>query len=312
MRFCQSKGLLAICILSLLCLSPEPGLSQQQSNGSQQDASTLTQKDIGSLEPLWSAGIKATVPEDAQQMGSNFGLALTEKRAIVLYCTRSETRNCPTGHLVSYDLKSGKRQRSIEWDRANSLESPYLYGNGSKGVFVYDLNQFFEYDEDLRLTHSLSLPKGMGLAPKPSFGYGRWATQLGRDCRINDVSRFDLNSKSVLVTGCGAAVGVIDQNGGVLFAERSSATPAWVSAFSEDGNRFVVERINVVIEPPLREHRGFSLYDLYEGHARELSFEILPQKNMRYAPLTSALTPSGELLAVIDDGALRVYRLPDR
>jgi hypothetical protein len=158
------------------CLATSiPGIGQEQ-------AAQIT------LHAEWIVELK-TLVRSAEVFGYVAGVAVTNNRAVisfVSFCANSRpTTDCITIHLASFDRSTGRIRESIEI-KPNKLYSyaPQLLEATATTFLAQQANELTEYNDRLKPTNHIRLPRGMSVVLQPGYAHG-WAETAQSDCATN-------------------------------------------------------------------------------------------------------------------------------
>ena len=234
---------------------------------------------------------------------------------VFIALTRDDEANGqrPLYRLRAFDLKTGRLSSSLDvpFPRAQFAEVPNIYASSPKSVVLEFEESLVEYDKSLKARGRMNLPKGRGLRQAPAYGYGDWVAVTATECHT-PITAFYLNLEEELITGCEHEMGVLDQNGKLIFAERYKRDRIGEPQIAADGKRFVVELLDPDKSgdpppPPWRNPPAYVLYDLRGDGPRRISFSTLPRKLGFEAATLSA---DGMTLALYSGNRISLYRLP--
>jgi hypothetical protein len=304
-------------ILDAICLgqsvTPVPSIKQWNTRGQ-----PLSIEPVPPLVPVWSVDIQAA-KHAATPTSFTFtmGAGLTDKIVVVLSCLNTaEHAACGMAQLLSFDAKTGKFLNSLEWSRSPSPPGPRsdlgLFSNSMETFLVEDNGALTEYNDAFKSTNHVKLPRGFVPSLSRAYGYWDWAETTKTTCKGDGVSVYELNENRKLIIGCGNEVGVLNENWQLLFAELYVA-PINVGSpvFSLDGNRFILMATRDHAEPPSHQVMSYMLYDVHPSaqNPRQIVFSVNAGTPANL-PVWISLSPNGTMFAVIEQGTLSIYRLP--
>jgi hypothetical protein len=216
--------------------------------------------------------------------------------------------------LRALDLRTGRLSSSLDvsFPRTQFAAVPNIYASSPESVALEFEGSLVEYDKRLKARGRMNLPKGRGLRQAPAYGYGDWAAVTATECHT-PITAFFLNLEEELITGCEHEMGVLDQNGKLIFAERYKRDRIDEPQIAADGKRFLFELLDPDKSgdpppPPWRNPPAYVLYDLHGDGPRRISFSTLPRKLGFEAATLSA---DGRTLALYSANRISLYRLPD-
>jgi len=266
------------------------------------------------LVAVWAIDFD-TLPGVKGQLGDLAGIALTSNIVVVSYCSSSAAiPGCGTHNLISLDLKTGKFLSSISRPGVNPNLYPLIYAGTAKTFLIEFDGHLTEYDEALKPTQDVILPRGTSLSLRRT-GYsfsGIWLNLTKTKCTQPDV--YALNERWELIVGCGHEVAVTEEKGDLLFAQTFfDPYTVGAAAFSHDGTRFVLGAgLNYPGDPPLHANVGYLLYDLNGKTPREILFDIETNTGRKIGPWVHSigLSPDGTMFGIERRGKLWMYNLP--
>lgn len=269
----------------------------------------LQASSVPRLKPIWTLDTATLVKTEG--LGFLAGMAFTRNFLIVAFCSPSP--GCGTGYLISFDSHTGKRRSAAQFARIkNHLGFFSLYRANPDTVLTSDDDFLTEFDESLKQTHQIPVPRGLVLGQRQFYGYGTALQLIHSDCVKpgNFAANYALNSRRNLIIACGRDVAVTDENWLPLFAEKITlgfGDSVGIADFSQDGNRFILTLNFNMIEPPVHYVMGFLLYDLRGTSPRRVAFSV----EGKWIGVFFAVSPDGSLFATLGENRLSVFKLPD-
>jgi hypothetical protein len=265
---------------------------------------------VPQLTPLSTFTLQGIQPDGPEQIEN---IVLIDEVFVAL------TRVAPLGqrpayNLRAFDLRTAKQSSSLDVSRPKQefTVGPIMYASTRESVVLELEGSLFEYDKRLKLLGTIKLPKGRGVEQVRAYGYGDWTTVTATECE-EPVAAFYLNIEEELIT-CGAnEMGVFDQNGKLIFAEKYKRDRIADPQIAADGKRFVFELLDPDTSgdpppPPWRNPPAYVLYDLHGDGPRRVSFSTLPRRITFEAATLSA---DGRTLALYSANRISLYKLPE-
>jgi hypothetical protein len=266
---------------------------------------------VPKLTPSSTFKLQGIHPDGAEQIEN---IAVIDDVFIALTQSAQPDRQRPRYRLRAFDITTGEPLSSLDVPFPvvpyNGL--PNIYASSRESV-VLELGEFLvEYDKSLKLRGKINLPKGRAVQQAPAYGYGDWATVTATECKA-PIAAFYLNTANELVTACDSEMGVLDQDGKLIFAERYKRQRIADPQIASDGKRFLFFVLDPFMggDPPPSPNKNppdYVLYDLRGDGPRRISFSTAPQGLPFEA---TALSADGRTLALYSANKISFYRLPE-
>ena len=242
------------------------------------------------LRAEWSVDL-STLAQSSDVLGIVAGVAVTNRVAVVSYtsfCASPPTAaDCIKFHLASFDRNTGKLRKSIELRAKTIYSNPPLLLSATANTFLAQQDEeLTEYDEELKTTNHIRLPRGMTLGIQQPYGYAYWAEATGSMCKQN-IQVYDLNAEYHLILGCGQEVGIVDDKWQPVFFERYTGRDEFIGFpdFSEDGYRAILTLQTGSAEIGMHM-LSYVLYDLRGDKVRKITFLPDDKAVLHYHPKT--------------------------